>query len=56
MSSSGEKGKKGLKKIAGIPEAQMTLETQIKNRETGSIINSITAQSNENSCDTLSYL
>lgn len=34
----------------------MTLETQIKNKETGSLINSITAQSNENSCDTLSYL
>lgn len=55
MSNPGEQ-KKGLKKIARIQEAQMTLETQIKNKETGSIINSITAQSNENSCDTPSYL
>lgn len=47
---------KRVKKIAGIQEAQMTLETEIKNKETGSIINSITAQSNENSCDTPSYL
>lgn len=34
----------------------MTLETQIKNKEMESIINSITAQSNENSHDTLPYL
>lgn len=37
-------------------DTEMTLETQIKNKETGSIINSITAQSNENIRDTLSYL
>lgn len=37
-------------------DREMTLETQIKNNETGSIINSITAQSNENIHDTLPYL
>lgn len=34
----------------------MTLETQIKNKETESIIKSITAQSNENSRDIFPYL
>lgn len=37
-------------------DAEMTLETQIKNKEAESIINSITAQSNENFHDTLPYL